>query len=90
MSWLGEISFDFTIKYHLLTSAYYVHDGDRNDEVNSNMKRCSCRIFDLDMFPCDHALASTRVKGVTINNFVSQNSHTSMVIVCDDSIHLMG
>ncbi|XP_052292000.1 uncharacterized protein LOC127900805 [Citrus sinensis] len=39
---------------------FIVKDGDLNDHVNILDKTCSCREFQLDQLPCEHALAVCR------------------------------
>ena len=44
------------IVHSLSRFEFYVQDGDRDSEVNLQIKTCSYRIFDLTGLPCVHTL----------------------------------
>ena len=52
------------IVYPFSRFEFYVQDSDKDDEVNLQIKTCSCRVFDLTGLPCVHALAVVRSRSV--------------------------
>lgn len=90
MSWLGEITFHFTIKYHLLLHTLYIHDMNRNGEVNLNMMTSICCMFNLDIFSYGCKVAAYRVRGVNHRQLCDlKYSYTFMVMSYVESIYPM-
>ncbi|KAL5580416.1 hypothetical protein UlMin_012858 [Ulmus minor] len=51
--------YQLSLRMHLHPACeilYTVFDGDKNDVVDLQARMCSCRQFQLDQFPCAHAM----------------------------------
>ena len=46
-------------------SEYVVDGGSLRGIVNFHTKKCSCIVFDMDQYPCDHAMAACRERKIT-------------------------
>ena len=69
----------------LNTYEFQVRDIDMFARVNLETKTCTCREFDLDRYPCIHAVAACRFRNISCYSLCSEYYSTSTWSECYSS-----
>ncbi|KAK2643566.1 hypothetical protein Ddye_025329 [Dipteronia dyeriana] len=77
--------------YPITYYSFLVKDGDLDGTVDLASKTCTCREFDMDEIPCEHALACIRVRRFSYADYCSPYySSAFLVVAYSGEIHPVG
>jgi zinc finger SWIM domain-containing protein 3 len=75
-----EMSYNKTRTWNIRPSTEYLYEVNSNPSVTVDLERrtCSCRWWQIDGLPCDHAVAVIQKTQHNLNSFVEPFFHTEM------------
>ncbi|KAK2652060.1 hypothetical protein Ddye_011916 [Dipteronia dyeriana] len=77
--------------YPITYYSFLVKDRDLDGTVDLTSKTCTCREFDIDEIPCEHALACTRVRRFSYADYCSPYYSSAFLVASySGKIHPVG
>ncbi|KAK2649052.1 hypothetical protein Ddye_016541 [Dipteronia dyeriana] len=81
----------YLMVYPITYYSFLVKDGDLDGTVDLTSKTCTCREFDMDGFPCEHALACSRLRRFSYIDYCSPYYSSSFLVAAySGEIHPVG
>ncbi|XP_024021641.1 uncharacterized protein LOC112091675 [Morus notabilis] len=68
----------FLTATRLNTVEFQVTGGEANAIVNIGARSCTCRVFDLEQIPCEHAISCCREAGMSLYDLCSKYYRTEV------------